>query len=142
MSIEGRWFLTFFVFWISSLIFGVLTGKIPGPEDRGGATMSERKTIRVLLMRRDQQSLTFEELRVLEESFPDCDLNFQRSDARDYLEHEKICEEFKPDLVLLPREKPIPSTAMQKGFRHVTFTPDGKLLELKAINPVLVPFQP
>jgi hypothetical protein len=71
----------------------------------------------------------------LEKHFPGCELEFHRLDSCDYHEHAKNCRELKPDLVLLPLERPIPSVAMEEGFRHVALIPGQGLKELKPLHP-------
>ena len=99
--------------------------------------------VKVIIMRRDEDELLIEEKDNLGKALgvdPE-EISFVRSDARDFQEHDEHCEVIRPVVVLLPRERPIPSLAMEHGHRHITFGPDGKLYELKAINPVLEPFR-
>jgi hypothetical protein len=71
----------------------------------------------------------------LEKHFPGCELEFHRMDSCDYHEHANNCRELKPDLVLLPLERPIPSVAMEEGFKHVALIPGQGLKELKPLHP-------
>jgi len=64
-----------------------------------------------------------------------------RTDPKDFQEHSANCRTEKPDVVVLPKEKPIPAEAMANGVPHITFTPNGPML-LKEIVAVLVPFDP
>lgn len=79
--------------------------------------------MRILLLRRDR--LNEQEVAELQNKFPGMDFEFRRSDALDFEVHAFMCQQFRPDLVILPKEKPIPAEAMEKGFKHVTFTPKG-----------------
>lgn len=95
----------------------------------------------VILLRRDASSLTPEEIALIREKFPGREIDFRRTDPRDYREHAAQCDELKPEMVLLPLERPIPSLAMEKGFQHVAITPNG-LMELLPLEPKFRLFEP
>lgn len=105
--------------------------------------MSDERRVPVLvtILRRDESDLTMGEIATVRAKFPDREVVFRRTDPRDFKEHAAQCEEFQPTAVLLPRERPIPSLAMEKGFQHIAFTPNG-LMELESINPTFRPFVP
>jgi len=95
----------------------------------------------ILLLRRMKEDLNPAELSALEAKWPDEELKFVRTDPRDFKEHADDCTRIQPDVVILPVERPIPSLAMQAGFRHVTMSPDGTtLIELQKINVEFGPF--
>lgn len=94
----------------------------------------------ILLLRRDVADLTAEEKTAIQECYPD-GVEYRRIDPANYLEHDEICKTFHPVAVLLPRERPIPSLAMEHGYRHITYTPQG-LLELLPLQPKFEPFRP
>lgn len=95
----------------------------------------------VLLLRRDENTLSREEHSAFEQAFPGKEITFHRTDPIDFVEHALICDELRPVAVLLPRERPIPSRAMEHGFQHVTVTPAG-LQELLPLVPQFKPFVP
>lgn len=95
----------------------------------------------IAVMRRELAELTEDELGMIREKFPGRELRFLRIDPEDYKEHADICRERKPAMVLLPRERPIPSLAMEEGFQHCAFTRDG-LMELEPMQPSFRPFRP
>lgn len=97
--------------------------------------------ILVVILRRDEKDLKPEEIVAIRNAFPGKEVKFRRTDPRDYREHAAQCEEFGPAAVILPLERPIPSLAMEKGFQHVVFTPNG-LMELEPLVPTFKPFQP
>jgi hypothetical protein len=88
----------------------------------------------ILLLRRDESTLTSDERRALEEAFQGKTLEFKRADPADYHEHAENCKRLQPDAVLLPLERPIPSQAMDEGFRHIAIrgTEAVELMPLKA----------
>ncbi|TSC73101.1 MAG: hypothetical protein G01um101438_124 [Parcubacteria group bacterium Gr01-1014_38] len=94
-----------------------------------------------MLLRRDAESLSDKEKQTLQEAFPGREIEYTRTDPRDYKEHAAQCEEFKPAAVLLPLERPIPSLAMEKGVPHVAITPNG-LMELQPLVPSFKAFIP
>jgi len=94
----------------------------------------------VLLLRRDPDNLTTEERIAFERAFPGRSVEYRRVDSRDYLEHANLCGRLRPAVVLLPRDRPIPSLAMERGFPHVTITSDGKLIELQPLEPQFKPY--
>ena len=89
--------------------------------------------MKIIVLRRDVP--TGEEFAALRRQFPRKILNFVRTDPPDYHEHYNDCVRLKADAVLLPENRPIPSLAMEKGFRHLTVS-RGQLLELQTIDPV------
>ena len=96
--------------------------------------------VRILLMRRDR--LDESELEALREMFPvGTEFEFLRIDSVDYIEHDRLCTELKPDYVWLPRDLPIPVLAMSKGYRHIAKTSAG-IKQLKEVVPVFVDFEP
>lgn len=99
--------------------------------------MSEKVVIAVL-----RREVSSEEIEAFEAAYPGRELKFVRIDSRDYQEHAETCRRLKPDVVLLPLEKPIPSVAMDEGFRHVALRPGEGLRELLPLNPEFKPFEP
>lgn len=95
----------------------------------------------VIILRRDESQLSQEEVAAIKAKFPGKQVVFKRTDPRDYKEHAAQCEELQPTVVILPLERPIPSVAMEKGFQHIAFTPQG-LLELDPLVPKFKPFVP
>lgn len=105
--------------------------------------MAETNKVRIILLRRDAISLSDEEKRLLQEAFPGREIEFMRTDPRDYKEHAAQCDQIQPAAVVLPGERPIPVLAMEKGFAHVAFTPDGLVeLEIEQLRPIFKPFIP
>lgn len=94
--------------------------------------------IRVMLMRRDD--LDDNEKQALQALYPGDELDIFRSDPVDFRDHLRMCEEFKPDVVVLPREKPVPVLAMEKGYVHITMTPKG-FMRLLRVVPDFVEFK-
>ena len=95
----------------------------------------------VILLRRYVDNLTSSELDLFRAAFPGEEIKFKRTDPHTFIDHLADCERIKPDAIMLPIERPIPSAAMEKGFRHVTVI-DGKLVQLQKINTEFVPFTP
>ena len=89
---------------------------------------------KIILLRRDYPDIT--EMTALQEFFPDDDLHFIRTDPVDHLEHDLLCSLHGAEVVLLPREKPIPATAMARGVRHLAVLPSGELKRLVRITPM------
>lgn len=102
--------------------------------------MSNVERIRVLILRRDENELTIPERAALTAAFPGHEVEFVTTNPRDYEEHAADCERLKPHVVLLPRERPIPSLAMERGVAHVTVGPDGYLVKLLPLVPQFQPF--
>jgi hypothetical protein len=88
----------------------------------------------VLLLRRNPEDLSELETSALKAQFGP-DVNFVRTDPTDYKEHLEDCQNIRPAAVLLPKEKPIPSDAMEAGFPHIVVFPDGKLAQLEPLIP-------
>jgi len=101
--------------------------------------MSHPNEVLILVLRRE---VSQEERTAFEKKFPGRSLRFECVNSRDHLEHAAICTERNPVAVLLPKDRPIPSTAMEHGFAHVTIAPDGEVLELLPLIPHFKPFQP
>jgi hypothetical protein len=96
--------------------------------------------IRVMLMRRD--GIGPDEAQSLASFYPEgTEFEIVRRDPVNYLEHLTMCEEFEPDVVILPREKPVPILAMDKGYAHISMTPLG-FRRLLRVPPDFVPFVP
>jgi hypothetical protein len=93
----------------------------------------------IMLLRRDESSLTESERTALASAFPGQELKFVRTDPVDYHEHAANCQQEKPDAVLLPLERPIPSQAMDEGFRHIAIRGESAF-ELKPMVPSFKPF--
>jgi hypothetical protein len=97
-------------------------------------------TVLVTILRRNEEELTTEEREALVAAFPGKEVIFRRTDPRDFMEHAKECRELKPAAVILPRERPIPSLAMEEGFAHVTYLPNQGLVELEPLVPAFKSF--
>src|SRR5258708_66901 len=99
--------------------------------------------MKVMAMRRPEPSP--EEEAAVKAAFPvDTAMEYLESHSPNYLEHAAACErELDPatDIVLLPKDRPVPEVAMQKGYRHVTLTPSG-LKMLVGLIPEFVDFTP
>ena len=91
--------------------------------------------IKVLILRRAESELTVGERAALTAAFPDQKFEFVTTNPRDYEEHAVDCARLEPRVVLLPRERPLPSLAMEHGFVHVTVGPDGYLHKLLPLIP-------
>ena len=95
----------------------------------------------VLILRRDPEELTANEKKSIEEKFPE-GVEYQRVDPADFLEHDRLCRELNPVAVLLPRERPIPTLAIEHGFSHVIVDPEGVVMELQPLYPQFIKFKP
>jgi hypothetical protein len=95
----------------------------------------------VVLLRRDEDTLSTSERSAIEQAFTGKQVRFQRTDPRDYKEHAEQCRELQPAAVVLPLERPIPSVAMEEGFQHIVVTPAG-LQELLPLKAEFKPFEP
>lgn len=94
---------------------------------------------KILLVR--GKALTSEEFAIIQAAFPGEKLDLVPTSPLDYLDHAENCRIEKPDVVVLPKDRPVPSLAMQEGFAHVVITPDG-LKELLPLVPEFKPFKP
>ncbi len=52
-----------------------------------------------------------------------------------------MCQELKPDVVLLPKDRPIPAAAMEHGIVHVAVV-GGKLCKLLPLVPQFEDYVP
>lgn len=105
--------------------------------------MNECKAGIVFLMRLDYKDLPLLEAVAIRAKFPDREIEFIRVDPQDYLIHMQLCRAFQPLFVRLPRERQIPSLAMEEGYPHGIVTPQGEVLKLKDLPPpVFEPFEP
>src|SRR5438105_1246839 len=95
--------------------------------------------ILVLVLRRQ---LDEAEAKALHEAYPGKELEFRTIHPQDYREHDAICQELNPAVVLLPKDRPIPSLAMEWGVPHVALLPNGQLSELLPLIPQFKPFVP
>jgi len=96
----------------------------------------------VIILRRDENELTPEERVGVFAAFRGKQVVFRRTDPKDYLEHAEQCLELKPAVVLLPRDRPLVSSAMEDGFPHVTVIPGRGLVELLPLFPQFKDFVP
>lgn len=97
--------------------------------------------MKVFLLRSE---LSPEEEAMIRKNFPGKEIEFRVVQSRDYLEHAKTCEELnhkEGDFVVLPKDRPIPSLAMEQGIPHVIITQNG-LMELLPLEPKFKPFEP
>jgi hypothetical protein len=92
----------------------------------------------ILVLRRDSNDLSTSEMLALKSAFNGEQLRFLRTDPADYQEHAANCRYYKPDAVLLPLERPIPSQAMEEGIRHIVVRGD----ETFALEPLVPNFKP
>lgn len=99
--------------------------------------MNKENIIRVMLLRKDE--LNPDEYNRFKEKFPRSQIETFRCDPKNYHEHTENCEKLKPDFIILPMDRPIPSEALERGFRHVFSTSKG-LEELKSIHIESKPF--
>lgn len=101
------------------------------------------KEIVILLLRRDEHSLTQKEWIMLEVAFrtQGAGFKFIRIDPVDYKEHAELCQKHQPVCVVLPLERPIPAKAMEEGFAHVVFGEDW-LVELLPLEVKFKHFEP
>jgi hypothetical protein len=95
----------------------------------------------VIVLRRDPEEISGQERLALEKKFPGRQLLFCRTDPRDYREHAAQCEELKPQAVVLPLERPIPSLAMERGIPHVVFV-GGECKRLLPLEAQFAEFNP
>jgi hypothetical protein len=93
----------------------------------------------ILILRRDEANLLPEEKTQLENAFPGDEIEFQRIDPTDCHEHDRMCDEYKANAVILPLERPIPEIAMKRGVVHLTLA-GGKLQKLVSIKAEFSPF--
>lgn len=95
----------------------------------------------VIILRRDPKDLTAEELAALNAKFPGRNVLLRRTDPRDYREHADICEQLKPDAVILPLDRPLPSLAMERGILHIAYVGDD-FKKLRPLEPQFEEFGP
>ncbi|TSC55631.1 MAG: hypothetical protein G01um101418_786 [Parcubacteria group bacterium Gr01-1014_18] len=97
------------------------------------------KSVIVLILRGDK--LEPNEIKQLQEKFQGRKLEFKSSFPKDFMEHAETCRKIKPDVVILPKDRPIPAVAMEEGFAHVVLTKD-EVKELLPLQPQFKPFIP
>ena len=102
--------------------------------------MKDGKVV-VLIMRSELLDLDPKEIAELEKTFSGKEFEFHSSYPHDYRDHAENCRKLNPDVVILPKDRPIPSLAMEEGFIHVAFTELG-ILELEPLTPKFKPFVP
>lgn len=94
--------------------------------------------MKILLLR---STITGEQIATLRREIPYVAFDIFGSNPADYREHAANCERLRPDLVVLPTEKTVPSLAMERGFAHVAISPEG-VQKLVRVVPEFVPFTP
>lgn len=94
----------------------------------------------ILVLRKNPEDLSFAEKRFIEDAYPE-GVEYRRVDPTNYSEHDEFCRTLNPAMVILPMERPIPSLAMEHGYRHIAFTPDGPM-ELVSLHTQFKPFSP
>jgi len=113
-------------------------------ENQGNGAAS--KTVVVLVLRRGPEDLSPEEKSVLESTFPGKQCKYVQMDPVDYLEHAADCRTIRDQgwaavICYLPKERPIPSLAMEEGTAHVLVI-DAKLQELLPLVPQFKVYTP
>lgn len=108
----------------------------------GSTSVSGREVVMVIILRRDESDLSTVERQAIVTAFPHKEVIFRRMDPRDCYEHARLCEQLGSTHVILPRERPIPSVAMEQGVHHLTVFSDGRVMELKPFVPTFKPFEP
>ncbi len=93
------------------------------------------------VLRRSKAQLDSEELRVITAAFDNQPLEFVRRDPADYIIHDQECQATKPVVVILPKDRPIPTLAMEHGFVHCAVI-NGKLMRLVKLEPVWEEYVP
>ena len=91
-----------------------------------------------------RKALSPEEEVMIRSKLPGKEIEFQVVHSQDYLEHAETCRVLNPeegDFVILPKDRPIPSLAIEQGVPHVALTKDG-LMELLPLKPEFKPFVP
>ena len=99
------------------------------------------KKMHVLVMRRPP--LTEGEKQKLEEKFPEVRnfsyYSFSPQNGEEWLACCQCFDAWREDVVVvLPQEKPLPTKAMEAGFTHIAFTPEGP----KRLVRVIPEFEP
>ncbi len=94
----------------------------------------------IIVLRRNPENLSAEEKAILQDQYGK-NVQFIRTDPTDYLQHHADCVQLNPLAVLLPCEKPIPSTAMENGFAHIMFLPPGSGGSLGQLESIPVHFK-
>ena len=101
--------------------------------------MTSRKSVKVLVLRRDPNELDAKLTGGIADVFRGRTVEFVRVDPRDHLEMDALCCEHDAAAVILPSERPIPATAMERGVPFVDLR-DGKVVKLKPLVPEFEPF--
>lgn len=100
------------------------------------------KKVRIGIMRRTADQLTEQEKSAFAALYPDTQIEWVTLHSVDHLEHDQLCAEHNLDTVLLPKDLPIPSTAMKRGVAHVTLDRDGKVVKLAGMEVKFESFVP
>jgi len=95
--------------------------------------------IRIGILRRN--GLTPLEEALVHKMFPNQPVEFISLHPSDHLEHAQLCDDRQVDLVFLPKDRPIPSTAMERGIPHVCVV-GSSIIELMPMKFEFKPFRP
>ncbi len=101
----------------------------------------EKPNVIVGVMRRTKDDLLPHEVAAVENAFPGRNICWVRIDSCDHIEHDNNCAKINTYLVVLPKDKPIPSTAMERGVVHVDLS-TGKIRKLNPLKPEFEDYVP
>ena len=102
--------------------------------------MGEKVIIGVL--RRSADDMSPEEHEAYAYAFSGREVVFVRMDSQDCYDHDRACQALGAEVVVLPKDRPIPSIAMDRGIQHITFVPGQGIVELEPLRPTFKPFVP
>ena len=102
--------------------------------------MSTPSSTLIALMYKQETDLTPSQLEALRTVFPD--YQFVTIEPEDEYEHDRLCKEINPTIVILPHRDPLPLFAFQRGVTHLFVTPEGQLFKLVEISVRLEPYTP
>ena len=94
----------------------------------------------VIILRRKAADVSPRAIKEIRAAFPGKKVVFRTTHPKDHWEHLLDCGRFRAEAVYLP-DRPIPSSAQERGIPHITYTPDG-LKELKPLVPKFKKFRP
>lgn len=88
-----------------------------------------------------REVLSAKEIAAVKKCFPGKEVNFVVNHPKDYIEHAEMCR-MEPKPIVVLKDRPIPSLAMEEGVTHVVIMPDGQVMELLPLEPKFKPFVP
>jgi len=91
-----------------------------------------QRTITILLLWKDPESLTLQEVDRFRACFPEAKINWIRTDPRNWREHRDNCRRLQADLVVHPLVHPVVDA--ERHVPHVAILPNGTVGLMKPLE--------